>query len=587
MNIAASGSEGKYRFANRYKDAKVDKAFFVPKLCNHCTHPACVQVCPTGATFKTDDGVVVIDHTYCIGCQYCVQACPYGARFFNEELQGYRQVHLVLSPHHQGIAARLRRGLSGRCAHLRRSQRQAKSDQPVHRQQSGRGAQTRNRQRPQCLLCRHRQGGKLMDPLFSAAPFTGYVYPNETVFPWGVLIVVYPYLTGLVAGAFTVSSLYQVFGLKQLRPVAHFALLTSLCCMIFVPTPLLLHLGHPERAFNAVFTPHWSSAMAMFGYFAGFYIILLILETWFVFRPYMVQQAQRRKDLLGRLYHVMCLGSYDLSEKAMRYDRKWIFALAIIGIPGAHGLHGYVGFLFGSLKSREWWSSDLMPVIFLFSAIISGVALLIVLYVLSCKLRRVAVDVACVKGMGYTLWGFVMFTLLLEGVEFGSLVYKGREGIDMIMEFVTTRLIVPFFVLQFAIGAVTPILILSFLFWRGTTGRALVAGITRECAAGAVFGADDALQRGHRRAGDREDRQGLADFSVGDLRQGGRIGRSLGADRAVSPVVGDGPNPPTMARFAGGRVALSYPACTENQIRRRPGKQRGTAHAFMTDLLSS
>lgn len=84
-NISASGAAGQYRFADRYKDAKVEKAFFVPKLCNHCTHPACVQVCPTGATYKTEDGVVVIDHTYCIGCQYCVQACPYGARFFNEE----------------------------------------------------------------------------------------------------------------------------------------------------------------------------------------------------------------------------------------------------------------------------------------------------------------------------------------------------------------------------------------------------------------------------------------------------------------------------------------------------------------------
>ncbi len=86
VNIAASGSEAEYRFADRYRDAKVEKAFFVPKLCNHCTHPACVQVCPTGATYKTEDGVVVIDHTYCIGCQYCVQACPYGARYFNEEL---------------------------------------------------------------------------------------------------------------------------------------------------------------------------------------------------------------------------------------------------------------------------------------------------------------------------------------------------------------------------------------------------------------------------------------------------------------------------------------------------------------------
>jgi tetrathionate reductase subunit B len=84
VNIAASGSEREYRFADRYQDAKVEKAFFVPKLCNQCTHPACVQVCPTGATYKGKDGVVLIDQKYCIGCQYCVQACPYGARWFNQ-----------------------------------------------------------------------------------------------------------------------------------------------------------------------------------------------------------------------------------------------------------------------------------------------------------------------------------------------------------------------------------------------------------------------------------------------------------------------------------------------------------------------
>ena len=85
VNIAASGSEEHFRFADRYRDENVEKAFFVPKLCNHCTHPACVQVCPVGATYRTPDGVVLIDHDYCIGCRYCVQACPYGARFFDEE----------------------------------------------------------------------------------------------------------------------------------------------------------------------------------------------------------------------------------------------------------------------------------------------------------------------------------------------------------------------------------------------------------------------------------------------------------------------------------------------------------------------
>jgi Ni/Fe-hydrogenase subunit HybB-like protein len=317
-----------------------------------------------------------------------------------------------------------------------------------------------------------------MDALFQASPFTGYVYPNETIIPWTVLIVIYPYLTGLVAGAFTISSLYQVFGFQRLKPVAHFALLVSLCCMVVVPVPLLLHLGHPERAFNAMITPHTTSAFAIFSYAAAFYVILLVLETWFVFRPHIVHEAQQRTGLLGWYYRILSLGSYDLSEKAMRDDRKWIYALAIIGIPGAHGLHGYVGFVFGSLKSREWWSSDLMPAIFLFSAIISGTALLIVLYVASCKLRKVLVDLPCLKGMAFALWGFMMFTLLLEGVEFASLVYRGREGIDVIMEFVKGPLIVPFFILQFGVGSVLPLLVITFMIWRGTAGNALVAGVT-------------------------------------------------------------------------------------------------------------
>jgi len=64
-------------------EREVLRSFFVPKLCNHCAHAPCVQVCPVGATFTTADGVVLVDSTRCIGCRYCIQACPYGARFFN------------------------------------------------------------------------------------------------------------------------------------------------------------------------------------------------------------------------------------------------------------------------------------------------------------------------------------------------------------------------------------------------------------------------------------------------------------------------------------------------------------------------
>jgi len=314
--------------------------------------------------------------------------------------------------------------------------------------------------------------------MIEIAPFTGYVYPNETIIPWSVMIVIYPYLTGLVAGAFTVSSFYHVFGMQRFKPVARLALLTSLSVMLFVPTPLLLHLGHPERAMNSMLTPHLTSAFAMFGFFAAFYTVLLVMEVWFVFRADNVARALSSTGLKRFFYRAVTLWSDDLSPRARAIDANWLLTLAIVGIPSAHGLHGYIGFVYGSLKARMWWESDLMPVIFLFSAIVSGMALLMVLYVVTCRWRRVEIDQACLKGMMAALWGFLMFTVVLEGLEFANMVYKGKEGIDVIMEYVKGPLFIRYFVLQFGLGAIVPILTMSIMMARGTKGRALVIGST-------------------------------------------------------------------------------------------------------------
>jgi len=317
-----------------------------------------------------------------------------------------------------------------------------------------------------------------MDALFHAAAYTGYVYPNETDVPWGVLIVIYPYITGLVAGAFTVSTFYHVFGVPRFAPVARFALLTSLSFMTFVPTPLLLHLGHPERAFNVMLTPHLTSAFAAFGFFASFYMIVLTIEVWFAYREDIVARAQDRKGLPGLFYRALTLGSYEISETTRAYDAKWLKALAIIGIPAAHGLHGYVGFVFGSLKSREWWGSDLMPAIFLASAIVSGIAIVIVLYVLTSRFRKTPIDRTCMQGLAYLLWGFLIFTVVLEFLEFANIVYKAKEGIDTVMALVAGPLWFSIWVLQVGLGSVTPFFILTYVIWRGRQDRHLVAGVT-------------------------------------------------------------------------------------------------------------
>jgi Ni/Fe-hydrogenase subunit HybB-like protein len=310
------------------------------------------------------------------------------------------------------------------------------------------------------------------------APFTGYVYPNEVVIQWSVMIVIYPYLTGLVAGAFTVSSFYHVFGMQRFKPVARLALLTSLCVMIFVPVPLLMHLGHPERSMYSMITPHLTSAFAMFGFFAAFYMVLLTLECWFVFRVDNVVRAMNSTGLKRAFYRAVTLWSDDISPNARQHDSKWLLMLAIVGIPSAHGLHGYIGFVYGSLKARHWWESDLMPVIFLFSAIVSGVALLMVLYVLTSKLRRVPIDHACLKGMMFALWGFLMFTIILEALAFANMVYKGREGVDVIIQYVEGPLFFRYFVLQFGLGALLPAGVMSLMVALNTRGRAFVIGAT-------------------------------------------------------------------------------------------------------------
>lgn len=263
-------------------------------------------------------------------------------------------------------------------------------------------------------------------------PYIGYVYPNETDVPWSQLIVIYPYITGLVAGEFVISSLYHVFNIKSFAPVSRFALLTALCFMIFAPTPLLFHLGQPTRAFNAVITPHWTSAMAAFGYVAGFYLCLLLLETWFAFRADIVAMSKVKTGIMGKVYGVLTLGSDDVSPHALAIDHKFARILSMIGIPSAMGLHGYVGFVFGSLKTREWWSSDLMPVIFLLSAVASGVGLLIVLYVIVSKFRKTPIIDETMRGLLYVLFAGITIVMVIEALELLEIFYKAREGVDTV-----------------------------------------------------------------------------------------------------------------------------------------------------------
>ncbi len=291
--------------------------------------------------------------------------------------------------------------------------------------------------------------------------FEGFIYPNETEIYWSVLIAVYPYITGLVAGAFIVASLLRVFNVAKLKPVYRLSLLTALAFLLVAPLPLIAHLGHPERAFEIMFTPHSSSAMAGFGFiYAWYLLVVLLLEIYYDYRKDIVDWASKFGSVRGFIYRILTLGDRDVSEQAVEKDERIVFWITVIGLPSAAFLHGYVGFIFGSVKANPWWSSPLTPIIFLFSAMVSGIALVLMIYVFGSKLRGQKPDVACVSTLAaYLLYSYIL-DLSLEFVEFTHIFYAAEEGTALIARLMMDKLFLTFIVIQIAVGALLPIVLI-------------------------------------------------------------------------------------------------------------------------------
>ncbi len=289
----------------------------------------------------------------------------------------------------------------------------------------------------------------------------GYMYPNEITLYWSVLIVLYPYITGLVAGAFILASLERVFRVEAVKPTYRLALLTALAFLLVAPLPLILHLGHPFRSPEMYFTPHSTSAMAMFGYVYLWYLMaVLVLEIWLDYRSEIVLLSQSSKGLLRLIYKVMTLGSSNISPRSLAIDERVGWIVTLVGIPSAFLLHGYVGFIFGSIKANPWWSSPLMPVVFIFSAMVSGIAGVMLLYMAITKLRKQVIDMRCVDSIAMYLFYIFIIDFSLEMLDLVHRIYEADESFRSLDFMVHTQLYFSQIVIQICLGTVTPLALL-------------------------------------------------------------------------------------------------------------------------------
>jgi Ni/Fe-hydrogenase subunit HybB-like protein len=158
---------------------------------------------------------------------------------------------------------------------------------------------------------------------------------------------------------------------------------------------------------------------------------------------------------------MLTLWSDNISERALQVDNRVGRFITILGIPSAFLLHGYVGFIFGSVKANPWWSTPLMPVVFLFSAMVSGIALVLLIYMALCRIRRVAIDMPCVDTIARYLFYAFLIDFSLEMLDLIHRLYEADESLRALDFMVKTRLFVSQIVLQIVLGTLVPIALLA------------------------------------------------------------------------------------------------------------------------------
>jgi len=304
-----------------------------------------------------------------------------------------------------------------------------------------------------------------MNELHEGARFliSNYVFPNDLHVHWSMMIVLYPYLSGLVDGAFIVAALYYVFGIESLKPIARFSLVFALAILLCAMTPLLLHLGRPERNLNMMITPSPSSAMAGAGYIYSVVLVVLGLIVVLLYRPELVRRRLETRGAEQLFYRALTLDSTNLSPEALALDAKLVKWLAAIGIPVATVFHGYVGFLFGGVKANPSWSTPLMPVIFLFSACVSGISAIVLAYVVIKTVTQQSINVRCLRTLINTLSGFFVLAFSFEMLEVFSHAYLKSGYHHMVEGLLNGPLYSSFWEWQVGFCSIVPLFLLGWL----------------------------------------------------------------------------------------------------------------------------
>ncbi|MHC4597440.1 MAG: NrfD/PsrC family molybdoenzyme membrane anchor subunit [Planctomycetota bacterium] len=237
--------------------------------------------------------------------------------------------------------------------------------------------------------------------------------PNESV-DWGLMVVLYTFFSALSQGGITIALFSFVFGKKELEPLARFSLLTTFGLLVVSPLPLLLHLGKPLRSYLIFIVPNFSSPLALFSLSFLLHVLLLGAILWLLARRDAERLVPSRglRAFLWRPFRALL--PLKVSPEAVRFGERSLRVLLVADFCIALVFHGYVGYLFGSFSWHPWWSSSLMPLLFVVSSETGGLALVALAAVLAFRFRQPSQTDLMITTLGRS----IAFALLVEtGLE--------------------------------------------------------------------------------------------------------------------------------------------------------------------------
>ena len=302
-----------------------------------------------------------------------------------------------------------------------------------------------------------------------------------SVVPWGAWVAFYIYFVGLSAGAFLVSTMANVFEVEGMHRIDREALFAAVISMAVALLFVWIDLGRMDRMYFPFLWRQLTSALSWEVHAYVAYIGILVTELYFSMRIDLARVAERASGLRETFYTALTLGRADTSEASQAFDRRWLKRAGIIGIPLAiFMVHGGTGVLFAVSKARPYWNSGLFPVIFVVSALLSGTALVMLIYVLRTRLfDGDSVDPDLLDRLAQLVIGFIVIDAALTAIEtFIAIASVHPHEIETWQVIMYGPMSWSFWWFMVGFSWVFPMVLLSKRSWRRSPSVMVLAGLS-------------------------------------------------------------------------------------------------------------